>query len=53
VVARYHELFGTPIPLPLGIAIMSDSDNSCQRTEARFAEFKFLAHSEVDKQDVE
>jgi hypothetical protein len=53
VVARYQELFGTPIPPPLGIAIMSDSDNSCQRTEARFADFKFLAHSGAGEQDVE
>jgi hypothetical protein len=53
VVARYRELFHTPIPPPLGLAIMSDSDNSCQRTEARFADFKFLSPPEVDEQDAE
>ena len=53
VVARYRELFRTPIPPVMGLAIMSDSDNSCQRTEARFADFKFLDLPEVDEQDVE
>ncbi len=53
VVARYRELFGTPIPPAMGLAIMSDSDNSCQRTEARFADFKFMAPREVDTQNVE
>jgi hypothetical protein len=53
VVARYRELFRTPIPPAMGLAIMSDSDNSCQRTEARFADFKFLDLPRVDKQDAE
>jgi hypothetical protein len=53
VVARYRELFRSPVPPPLGLAIMSDSDNSCQRTEARFADFKFLNPSELDEQDAE
>jgi len=53
VVARYRELFRSPAPPPLGLAIMSDSDNSCQRTEARFADFKFLNPSELDEQDAE
>ena len=53
VVARYHEAFGRPIPPLLGLAIMSDSDNSCGRTEARFADFKFLAPPEVEEQNVE
>ena len=53
VVARYRELFRTPIPPLMGLAIMSDSDNSCQRTEARFADFKFLDLPEVDEQDVD
>ena len=51
--ARYRELFDAPIPPMLALAIMSDSDNSCQRTEARFADFKFLSPSELDEQDVE
>ena len=53
VVARYRELFRTPIPLLMALAIMSDSDNSCQRTEARFADFKFLDLPGVDEQDAE
>ncbi len=53
VVARYRELFGTPIPPLLGLAIMSDSDNSCQRTEARFADFRFLPAPELDSPDAE
>jgi hypothetical protein len=51
--ARYRELFDAPIPPMIALAIMSDSDNSCQRTEARFADFKFLSPSELDEQDVE
>jgi len=53
VAARYRELFDAPIPPLLGLAIMSDSDNSCQRTEARFADFKFLGLPEMDEQDAE
>jgi len=53
VAARYRELFDAPIPPLLGLAIMSDSDNSCQRTEARFADFKFLGLAERDEQDAE
>jgi hypothetical protein len=53
VVARYREVFRTPIAPLLGLAIMSDSDNSCQRTEARFADFKFLGARNVDGQDAD
>ena len=53
VVARYRELFRAPTPPPLGLAIMSDSDNSCQRTQARFADFKFLPPQAMDEQDAE
>jgi hypothetical protein len=53
VAARYRALFDAPIPPLLGLAIMSDSDNSCQRTEARFADFKFLGLPETDEQDGE
>ena len=53
VVARYHEVFRTPIAPLLGLAIMSDSDNSCQHTEARFADFKFLGTRNVGGQDAE
>jgi hypothetical protein len=53
VVARYRELFRSPAPPALGLAVMSDSDNSCQRTEARFADFKFLNPTGLDERDAE
>jgi hypothetical protein len=53
VAARYRELFRSPVPPPLGLAVMSDSDNSCQRTEARFADFKFLNPTGLDERDAE
>jgi hypothetical protein len=53
VVARYRELFRSPVPPALGLAVMSDSDNSCQRTEARFADFKFLNPTGLDERDAE
>ena len=53
VAARYRELFDAPIPPLLGLAIMSDSDNSCQRTQARFADFKFLDLPAMDEPDAE
>jgi hypothetical protein len=43
IAVRYAELFGVPAPPLLALAIMSDSDNSCQRTQARFGAFKFLS----------
>ncbi len=53
VAARYRELFDAPIPPLLGLAIMSDSDNSCQSTQARFAAFKFATRDEPDERDAE
>ena len=53
VAARYRELFRSPTPPALGLAVMSDSDNSCQRTEARFADFKFLNPTGLDERDAE
>jgi len=53
VAARYRELFDAPIPPLLGLAIMSDSDNSCQSTRARFADFKFTTRDETDERDAE
>jgi hypothetical protein len=53
VVARYLELFHAPVPPLLGLAIMSDSDNSCRSTQARFADFKFLDPSEGARRDAE
>jgi hypothetical protein len=51
VAARYAELFGAPAPPLLALAIMSDSDNSCQKTEARFAAFKFTSAPGSDNRD--
>jgi len=49
--ARYRELFDAPVPPLLGLAIMSDSDNSCQSTQARFADFEFLGPAEGAARD--
>lgn len=43
VAADFERLFERPVPATLGIALMTDSDNSCQAAKARFAEFEFLA----------
>jgi len=53
VIARYRELFRSPAPPPLGLAIMSDSDNSCQQTEARFTDFKFLPDPKLNERDAD
>lgn len=42
VAADYRRLFGRTPPRLLAIAIMSDSDNSCERATAYFADFRFL-----------
>jgi hypothetical protein len=39
----YARLFGFDAPPPLGLALMSDSDNSCQQAVALFADFRFLS----------
>jgi hypothetical protein len=41
VVSQYRDHFGAEPPRMQGIALMSDTDNSCQRTQARFAAFAF------------
>jgi hypothetical protein len=41
IAARYAELFGFSPPPLMALAIMSDSDNSCQSTQAHFADFRF------------
>jgi hypothetical protein len=46
VPADYRALFGRPPPPVLGIALMTDSDNSCGRAAARFADFRFLPPAE-------
>jgi hypothetical protein len=53
VVAYYRQLFESPPPPLLGLAIMSDSDNSCQSATARFADFKFLPVPALEGRDVE
>ena len=41
VPAEYLSAFGRPARNPVGLALMTDSDNSCQRAAARFADFGF------------
>jgi hypothetical protein len=43
VLADYRALFGTPVPPVVAVALMSDSDNSCQAAEAYLARFRFGA----------
>lgn len=42
LVADYRAQFGGEPPEPLGLAIMTDSDNSCGRARALFADFRFV-----------
>jgi hypothetical protein len=41
--ARYEALFGSAPPPLLGLAVMSDTDNTCQKATAWFADFRFLS----------
>jgi len=41
VIDQYRKHFGSPIGELMGLAVMTDSDNSCQTTRARFADFYF------------
>jgi len=41
--AEYLSAFGRPPQNPMGLALMTDSDNSCQRASARFADFSFAS----------
>ena len=43
VLADYRAHFGGPVPPVVAVAVMSDSDNSCQAAEAYFARFRFGA----------
>lgn len=47
--ADYLSLFGEPPPPALAIALMSDTDNSCQRGTAYFADFKLAGAPEPGK----
>lgn len=42
VLADYERLFGEAPPEPVGLAVMSDSDNSCQKATAYVAAFRFV-----------
>lgn len=46
VAADYARLFGHPPTKLLGLAIMTDSDSSCQRAEAYYAAFRFHRSAE-------
>lgn len=43
--ADFERLFGRPPPRPSGLALMTDSDNSCQAAEALFADFRLAERS--------
>jgi hypothetical protein len=46
VLADYRARFGAPVPPVVAVAVMSDSDNSCQAAEAYLARFRFGAGTE-------
>lgn len=43
VAADYRSLFSETPPTLLGVAVMTDSDNSCQQAVAEYADFSFLS----------
>lgn len=45
VIEHYHRHFGSPVGELMGLAVMTDSDNSCQTAAARFADFSFTARA--------
>ncbi|MBW2416553.1 MAG: DUF3047 domain-containing protein [Deltaproteobacteria bacterium] len=47
VVADFRKQFGTDPPEPLGLAIMTDSDNSCGRATALFSDFHFVSRADA------
>jgi hypothetical protein len=51
VPTRYRELFGADLPPLMGIAIMSDSDDSCQNAEAGFGSFAFRSTAKAPFDD--
>ena len=48
VAADYRAHFGHDAPPVLGLALMSDSDNSCQEAVAYFADFRFLSAKDAE-----
>jgi hypothetical protein len=43
VLEDYRRSFGAPPPSVVALALMSDSDNSCQAAKAYFANFRFMS----------
>ncbi len=41
VLADYQRFFDGSSPMPQALVVMTDSDNTCRRTTARFARFRF------------
>ena len=41
VAEHYRRHFGAPIGELMGLAVMTDSDDSCQTARARYADFSF------------
>lgn len=39
----YRRAFGRPAPAALGLGIMTDADDTCQRAVAEYADFRFVA----------
>jgi hypothetical protein len=48
VLADYRAHFGDPVPPLVAVAVMSDSDNSCQAAAAQFARFRFVSGADGD-----
>jgi hypothetical protein len=49
VVADYRARFASEPPPVQGLALMTDSDNTCSRAAAEFADFAFLGPSETGR----
>ena len=47
VVEDFRAQFGRDPPAPLGLAIMTDSDNSCGQATALFSDFHFVSRAEA------
>ncbi len=45
LIEHYRRHFGSPVGELMGLAVMTDSDNSCQTALARFADFSFSARA--------
>jgi len=51
VMEHYRRHFGSPVGELMGLAVMTDSDNSCQAASASFADFTFSARPAVQNPD--